>query len=460
LLGRMKADNFPFQQVKAISGSGQQHGGVYWRMGASETLASLVPEKTLAEQLKESLTVDNGPIWMDSSTGAQCAALEVALGGAQAVADLTGSRAYERFTGNQIAKIASQQPEVYAATERISLVSSMMCSLLLGKYAGVDHSDGGGTNLLNLRTKEWSKAAVDATAPYLEEKLGVPVAPHAVLGTVSPYMTQRYGFDGSCVAIAWSGDNPNSVAGLGLKEGDIAVSMGTSDTLFGITSSPQPATEGHIFANPVDTYNSYMAMLCYKNGSLNRERIRDAICPSGSWEDFNAMLAKAPPGNGGCVGIYIAEPEITPPLPRGDLRFNADGSVVKSFEPEVEARAVLEGMALSMKLHSASIGIHSPSRIIATGGASANLAVLQVLSDVFGLDVFTADSTDSASLGAAIRAIQGWEIAQKGEFVPFQDVFAGKLTLSNQPKAEQQVYTDLLQKYAKAEALALSQNHK
>ena len=54
---------------------------------------------------------------MDSSTGKQCRELEDKLGGAQRVADMTGSRAYERFTGNQIAKIYQTQPDVYGNTE-------------------------------------------------------------------------------------------------------------------------------------------------------------------------------------------------------------------------------------------------------------------------------------------------------------------------------------------------------
>jgi xylulokinase len=41
----------------------------------------------------------NSPIWMDSSTTPQCRRLEEAMGGPQRVAEITGSRAYERFTG-------------------------------------------------------------------------------------------------------------------------------------------------------------------------------------------------------------------------------------------------------------------------------------------------------------------------------------------------------------------------
>lgn len=418
-------------------------------------LAGVRGGDAMAPQLEGAFAVPQGPIWMDSSTGPQCAALEGALGGAQAVADLTGSRAYERFSGNQIAKIASTNAAAYDATERISLVSSMLPSLLLGKYAPIDHSDAGGMNLMDLRAKEWSGAALEATAPGLEAKLGELAPSHATLGAISQYFVSTYGFAEDCSVIAWSGDNPCSVAGLGLQEGDVAVSMGTSDTLFGITGTPQPATEGHVFVNPVDPNNSFMVMLCYKNGSLNRERIRTAV-GSESWEDFNTLLEKSPPGNEGRLGIYVAEAEITPPLPRGDFRFDSGLGAVDSFPAEVEARALVEGSALSMRLHAASIGITNPLRIIATGGASANTAVLQVISDVFGLPVYTADSTDSASLGAALRALQGWHSERRGECVPFTEVYSGSVTLTVEPKADVQVYTDLLEKYKTAEEKVLS----
>lgn len=44
------------------------------------------------------------------------------------------------------------------------------------------------------------------------------------------------------------------------------------------------------------------------------------------------------------------------------------------------------------------------TRILATGGASANKAILQVLADVFNAPVYIQKTTEAALLGAAYRA--------------------------------------------------------
>lgn len=59
---------------------------------------------------------------MDSSTKAECNILEETVGGAMALSQLTGSRAYERFTGNQIAKLFKTKPAQYEMTEVIVFI--------------------------------------------------------------------------------------------------------------------------------------------------------------------------------------------------------------------------------------------------------------------------------------------------------------------------------------------------
>ncbi|XP_045897576.1 xylulose kinase, partial [Micropterus dolomieu] len=288
LLDKLKRAGLDFSRVRALSGSGQQHGSVYWRRGASETLKQLDPDQNLHQLLQGSFSVSDCPVWMDSSSTQQCLDLQAAAGGPLRLAEITGSRAYERFTGNQIAKLRLTRAEQFQETERISLVSSFAASLFLGGYAAIDYSDGSGMNLLDIRTRNWSEVCLEATAPHLGRLLGAPLPSTSVLGPVSSYFVQRCGFSESCRVVAFTGDNPASLAGMRLQRGDTAVSLGTSDTLFLWIRRPRPAPEGHIFCNPVDR-RAYMALLCFKNGSLTRERIRNE-CAGGSWEGFSAAL--------------------------------------------------------------------------------------------------------------------------------------------------------------------------
>ena len=74
---------------------------------------------------------------------------------------MSGSRAYERFTGSQIRKLVEQRPECYSNTERISLVSSFAASLFVGDIVDIDWSDAGGMNLLDISSKQWDKTLLD-----------------------------------------------------------------------------------------------------------------------------------------------------------------------------------------------------------------------------------------------------------------------------------------------------------
>jgi len=452
VLAQMKKDGFEFDKVAAISGSGQQHGSVYWANGAHATLSNLQAGHSFSAQLKDSFSFADSPIWRDSSTTAECRALEAAVGGPQELSTISGSRGYERFTGNQIMKLAAASPDTYNNTERISLISSFMCSLFLGDYAGVDTSDGAGMNMMDLQAQAWSAPLLEAIAPGLASKMGDVVPGHESLGKVSGYLTEEYGFNPACSVIAWSGDNPNSVAGLGLRNpGDVGLSLGTSDTIFSImdATTSKPGLEGHIFVNPVDPA-SHMAMLCYKNGSLAREGVRNRVA-DGSWDTFDEMISSTAPGNDGNIGFFIDEPEIIPDIPvAGVRRFDASGPV-DSFAPEVEARAVVEGQMLSMRLHVQQIGV-SPSMLITTGGASANKSITKIMADVFGTDVLASSQTDSASLGAALRAKHGFACEEAGSFVPYAEVTEGCPAMSYSTVAEpcmdaHATYTAMLEQY-------------
>jgi xylulokinase len=453
LFAQMKKDGVALGEILAISGSGQQHGSIYFNDRAAEVLAKLNPKKALVENLRGIFSRPTSPIWMDSSTAAQCAEIRKELGGLKATAQTTGSDTFERFTGPQIRKFYQTEPEAYHQTASIALVSSFVASLLAGKIAPIDYGDGAGMNLMDIRKKVWHPAALKATAPGLKRKLPPLAASGKTIGKVSPYFVRKFGLNPEALATVWTGDNPASVIGLGLiQPGQVAISLGTSDTFFGSMKECRTDAqgEGHVFGSPT---GGYMTLICFKNGSLAREKIRDAYgLPD--WKKFGAALAATPPGNQGGILLPWFEAEIVPRVNRpGIHRFDLDEK-----DAAANCRAIVEAQMMTMRLHSQWMKV-VPDRIFATGGASQTLPILQVMADVMNCPVERIEVSKSAALGAALQAAHGW-LVQAGQKPKWEKIVAGftnpipNSEIRPNPKAVK-VYGRLIAKYARCEREAL-----
>ena len=383
-------------QVDAVSVSGQQHGSVYLAAGYEAALADGSRATSLAAKLSPVLSRRTSPIWMDSSTSAECAEIAAALGGNQAVCDLTGSVATPRFTGPQIRRFAKLEPAAWAKTKRVHLVSSFFASVLAGKDAAIDTGDGAGMNLMDIRQGDWAPAALAATAPDLATKLP-PVRPGStVAGGISAYFVARHGFSPKCQVVIGTGDNPSSLVGMGAaKPGKVVISLGTSDTLFAAIEGirTDAAGLGHAFGNPL---GGSMSLVCVRNGSLAREAIRRE-CGHADWPAFSAAVDAAPAAV--AAVLPMEEPEITPRRPAGRIAFGAAAT------PATLPRAAVEGQALSLRLHSRWVGTPT-TQLLLTGGASENPSVAKIFADVFGAPVLRLAVSDSAALGAALRAAE------------------------------------------------------
>jgi xylulokinase len=104
-------------------------------------------------------------------------------------------------------------------------------------------------------------AAIDADGTRVHQLLGdKPAASTTVVGRIADYFVQRYGFNSACAVVAFVGDNPASLAGMNVQRGDVAVSWGTSDTVFVWLDRPRAALNMHVFANPIDA-DAYMGLL-------------------------------------------------------------------------------------------------------------------------------------------------------------------------------------------------------
>lgn len=389
-------ESYDTSRISAIGGDGQQHGSVYLNAQWFGAVASLERGGSLGGQLAPCLARKSSPIWMDSSTTAQCRALEERFG--ERLRRVTGSPAIERFTGPQIMKFAHDEPEKYGATARIHLVSSFIASVLAGEDAPIDTGDGAGMNLMNLETLSWDEEICEATAPELAEKLPPIARPgEAQQLKLSKYF-EKYGFRAGIPVAAFTGDNPASLVGTGAdKPGVAVISLGTSDVFFAAMESfkTDPDGCGHVFGNPS---GGFMCLACVKNGSLAREKLRADLGVDYKFFDETAFEL-TPPGNLGRRAFPYFESEITPVHAATGIEANFDWA---SSAPEVKVRATIEGQIANIHERTKWIGSFDTIRV--TGGASRSRGIRDTIAQIFGAKVETMDVTDSAALGGAILA--------------------------------------------------------
>lgn len=205
-----------------------------------------------------------------------------------------------------------------------------------------------------------------------------------------------------------------------------------------------PSDAYHMFNHPAQE-GLYMFMLCYKNGGLAREEVRDGInkatggAEDHSWNRFNEaalnapVLGRAEGERKSKLGFYFPLPEIVPNVTNpGFYRFTVDddGAVEDdaSWDVEADARAILESQALSMRIRSAPLldpDNPQPRRVYIVGGGSRNKAIARMLSDVLGgkEGVFELHVGNACALGAAYKAL--WAVERK-EGETFEEVIGAR----------------------------------
>ncbi|THD28682.1 Xylulose kinase [Fasciola hepatica] len=471
ILKRLKDRHVDLSHVKAISGCGQQHGSVYWR---KPLVLSTKSEDDLKTQLKESFSRPNSPVWMDASSSKQCIELEERLGGPLILAQKIGTKVFSRFTCPIILRIKELEPEVYDETAKISLVSSFAASLWTGHLVPFDYADACGTGLFSLSQSKLDQDVCKNIDENLQQKIDAPVPSHTIVGNVSPYIHKKYGIPATCKVVAFTGDNPSCVAGLLLKKGEICLSLGTSDTLFfrrtGLPNQTKETLGIFVMTDPIEE-GTYISLICTRNGAL----VRDHFCreyANGDWNRFSELLRSSPFGNYGNLGLFLDQPEILPENLQGRFLVDMEDRPIGSgfgdpkatfSRADITIRALIEGQLVRKRVYLARMGViaNDVKRLIVTGGGSRNQEILDIAAGVFGADVYTVKSPNSAALGSAFRAkhalvMDAAESTNKPTFFdiikcPHSRILASK----RPPDSIVQIFDQMAERFKKLEQMAL-----
>jgi xylulokinase len=118
IFDQMKLAEFPFDKIKAVSASAQQHGSVYWKVDSPKALHD--PElfknkENLPRKAEELFSFPLSPIWRDSSTSEDCQRF-LQCHSREWWRVTTGSPPCERFTAAQISKRIREDYHKYNET--------------------------------------------------------------------------------------------------------------------------------------------------------------------------------------------------------------------------------------------------------------------------------------------------------------------------------------------------------
>ena len=368
-------------RVRGIGVSGQQHG--------------FVPLDAAGEVIRPA------KLWCDTSTTAECALITRRLGGPKAALRKTGNLILPGFTAPKILWLKRHEPANYRRLRHVLLPHDYLNFHLTGSYF-MEYGDASGTALMDVRTRQWSPAAIGAIDRNLADWLPPLSGSDAAAGTLRPDLARRYGLSPEVVVSAGGGDNMMGAIGTGnVTPGVVSASFGTSGTIYAHAAKPVVDPQGEIAAFCSST-GGWLPLLCTMNVTTVTEQVRALFGLDHA--ALEAEVAAAPAGAAGLVLLPYLAGERTPNVPDGSgVLLGLNGG---SFRRGPIARAAMEGVTLGMNYglrRLAALGVKA-KEIRVTGGGARSAVWRQIMADVFGVPVVGMKEDEGAALGGALQA--------------------------------------------------------
>ena len=253
--------------VAAISVAGQQHGMI------------------VLDERDE--VVRPAKLWNDTESAPDAAWLVEQLpGGRKAWADACGSVPVASFTITKLSWLHRSEPDAWQRLARVVLPHDWLTFRLTGRFV-TDRGDASGSGYWSAATGEYRYDLLAIVDAHRDWSTSVP----AVLGPGEIAGEWRH-----TVVAPGTGDNMAAALGVGLRSGDVAVSIGTSGTVYSVSDQPT-ADESGMVAGFADATGRHLPLVC----TLNATKVTDAVgrLLGVDHQQFDQLTLAAPPGAGG-----------------------------------------------------------------------------------------------------------------------------------------------------------------
>ncbi len=374
--------------VAAISVGGQQHGMVLLDSDGEVVRPALLWNDTRSAEAAEQLVLESGR--GDRSAGARV------------WAQACGSVPVASLTVTKLRWLRDHEPEMAARVAAVCLPHDWLSWRIAGHGP---KSQGGDADLAALVTDRsdasgtgyWSPFSEDYDLALLDQALGArPLLPRVA----GPHQSLASTPGGRPIGPG-AGDNAAAALGLGLDQGDVSVSLGTSGVVSAISPSPLADPTG-LVTGFADATGSYLPLAC----TLNASRIIDAATRllGVSYEEVARLALTAPAGAAGLTLVPYFEGERTPNKPHATA--SLIGLTLGNSTQANLARAFVEGLlccqADGLDAMTA-LGLR-PERIFLIGGGAKSPATRAIAPAVFERDVIVPPDGEYVARGAARQA--------------------------------------------------------
>jgi xylulokinase len=335
--------------------------------------------------------VHDALLWNDVRSAKAAADLVEELGGADRCAELTGSVFNASYTITKLRWMRDHQPEAVARIHDVMLPHDYVTWQLAGRGAEptTDRGDASGTGY-------WSPTEDGWLPELLEQALGRGVRLPRI-ATAAEVVGEHAG-----AAIApGTGDNMAAALGLGLRDGDVAVSIGTSGVASMVTNNPIADGTGAI-SGFADATGRFLPLAC----TINAARILElaATLLDVDHDGLAELALASEPGAHGLTLLPYLDGERTPKRP--DASGTLHGLTTATTRADL-ARAYVEGLLFSLADAVdalTEVSGRAPTRLLLIGGAARNPAVLALAPLVFDTPVVLPEPAEYVALGAARQA--------------------------------------------------------
>ncbi|MCX6502007.1 MAG: FGGY family carbohydrate kinase [Microbacterium sp.] len=340
-------------------------------------------------------------LWNDTRSAGAARDLIAEFGAAQ-LAERTGLVPVASFTLTKLRWLRDHEPHNAARVAAVALPHDWLTWRLRG-YGPAGESDRGPV-LDELATDRSDASGTGYWRPdtggYDRELLIAALGHDAILPRVLGPAEGTTDAAGRRVGPG-AGDNAGAALGVGAGPGDVVMSIGTSGTVFAVSTERTIDDTGTV-AGFADASGHFLPLVA----TLNAARVLDVIARllGVDHAELSRLALAADAGAGGLTLVPYFEGERTPNLP--DATASLLGMTLAATTRENLARAAVEGMLSGLGAGLDAVrGLGVPlRRALLIGGAAQSEAVQQIAPLVLGLPVEVPAPGEYVALGAARQA--------------------------------------------------------